>query len=127
MLFFFTVFLRSWFQLRFPPTPHHLTIRDIPCLTFIIITLEEQEGSAIICRKDMGMSGFAAVPFTFLAIRQERDIAHTGPADAILTHGQAHLLRPIVISASIEHIQLAATTDNRGPLYTFALPRELGI
>ena len=74
----------------------------------------------------MRVSRLAAVPRTRVAVGEEGLVAHLRPADTVVADGYAHLLRPVVVGAGVEHVVFAVVLDDGGTLSACLLPRIFG-
>src|SRR5262245_15234709 len=108
-----------------PVVPANDGSREIPRSALIVIALKEQVVGSVSGLKHIGVPRLAAIPRAYFAVWKHGLIGNPRPSETVEADGAPNLLRPVIVRASIKHIELPVVPAERRCLDALTLPRKL--
>src|SRR5689334_22349224 len=96
-----------------PIVPANDGSREIPRSALIVIALKEEMVGSVSGLKHIGMPRLAAIPRVCVAIWKEGLIGNPRPSETVEADSAPNLLRPVIVRASIKHIELPVVSAER--------------
>jgi hypothetical protein len=93
----------------------------------IVIALKEEVVGSISRLKHIRVPRLAAIPRAFFTVWQYGVIRNPFPSYTVKAYGTPNLLRPVIVRASIKHVELPVVPAERRGLDTLTLPRKFWI
>ena len=108
-----------------PIVPANDGSREIPRSALIVIALKEEVVGSVSGLKHIRVPRLAAIPRACFAVWKEGLIGNPRPSQTVEADSAPNLLRPVIVRASIKHVELPVVSAERRCLDALTLPRKL--